>query len=80
MPCYQIEGRAFAQHVLATQPDARIGIVYQNDDFGRDVLKGFKDGLGAKASAIVAELSYESAIRPSTARWCAADPPAPTSS
>jgi branched-chain amino acid transport system substrate-binding protein len=59
MPCYQIEGRAFAQHVLASQPDARIGVVYQNDDFGRDVLKGFKDGLGAKASAIVAELSYE---------------------
>jgi branched-chain amino acid transport system substrate-binding protein len=60
-PCYQIEGRAFAQHVLSTQPDAKIGIVYQNDDFGRDVLKGFKDGLGAKASAIVAELSYETA-------------------
>jgi branched-chain amino acid transport system substrate-binding protein len=61
MPCYQIEGRAFAQHVLTTQPDAKIGIVYQNDDFGRDVLTGFKDGLGAKASAIVAELSYETA-------------------
>lgn len=61
MPCYQIEGRAFAQHVLASQPDAKIGIVYQNDDFGRDVLTGFKDGLGAKASAIVAELSYETA-------------------
>ncbi|MGF6307715.1 branched-chain amino acid transport system substrate-binding protein [Bradyrhizobium sp. i1.8.4] len=61
MPCYQIEGRTFAQHVLATQPDAKIGIVYQNDDFGRDVLKGFKDGLGAKASSIVAELSYETA-------------------
>ncbi|WP_426441898.1 ABC transporter substrate-binding protein [Bradyrhizobium genosp. P] len=61
MPCYQIEGRTFAQHVLSTQPDAKIGIIYQNDDFGRDVLKGFKDGLGAKASAIVAELSYETA-------------------
>ncbi|MCC8979992.1 ABC transporter substrate-binding protein [Bradyrhizobium acaciae] len=59
MPCYQIEGRTFAQHVLATQPDAKIGIIYQNDDFGRDVLKGFKDGLGAKTSSIVAELSYE---------------------
>ena len=59
MPCYQIEGRTFAQHVLSTQPDAKIGVIYQNDDFGRDVLKGFKDGLGAKASAIVAELSYE---------------------
>jgi branched-chain amino acid transport system substrate-binding protein len=60
-PCYQIEGRAFAQHVLSTQPDAKIGILYQNDDFGRDVLRGFKDGLGAKVSAIVAELSYETA-------------------
>jgi branched-chain amino acid transport system substrate-binding protein len=60
-PCYQIEGRAFARHVLSTQPDAKIGIVYQNDDFGRDVLKGFKDGLGANVSAIVAELSYETA-------------------
>ncbi len=59
MPCYQIEGRTFAQHVLATRPDAKIGIIYQNDDFGRDVLKGFKDGLGAKTSSIVAELSYE---------------------
>jgi ABC-type branched-subunit amino acid transport system substrate-binding protein len=61
MPCYQIEGRIFAQHLLSTQPDAKVGIVYQNDDFGRDVLKGFKDGLGAKASMIVAELSYETA-------------------
>jgi ABC-type branched-subunit amino acid transport system substrate-binding protein len=61
MPCYQIEGRIFAQHLLSTQPDAKVGIVYQNDDFGRDVLKGFKEGLGAKASMIVAELSYETA-------------------
>jgi branched-chain amino acid transport system substrate-binding protein len=61
MPCYQIEGRIFAQHLLSTKPDAKIGIVYQNDDFGRDVLKGFKDGLGSKASLVVAELSYETA-------------------
>jgi len=61
MPCYQIEGRIFAQHLLSTQPDAKVGILYQNDDFGRDVLRGFKDGLGAKASMIVAELSYETA-------------------
>jgi ABC-type branched-subunit amino acid transport system substrate-binding protein len=61
MPCYQIEGRIFAQHVLSTQPDAKIGIIYQNDDFGRDVLKGFKDGLGTKTSMIVTELSYETA-------------------
>jgi branched-chain amino acid transport system substrate-binding protein len=61
MPCYQIEGRIFAQHLLSTNPDAKVGIVYQNDDFGRDVLKGFKDGLGSKASLVVAELSYETA-------------------
>jgi branched-chain amino acid transport system substrate-binding protein len=62
MPCYQIEGRIFAQHLLSTQPDAKVGILYQNDDFGRDVLRGFKDGLGAKAATmIVAELSYETA-------------------
>jgi branched-chain amino acid transport system substrate-binding protein len=61
MPCYQIEGRIFAQHLLSTKPDAKVGIVYQNDDFGRDVLKGFKDGLGARASMVVAELSYETA-------------------
>jgi branched-chain amino acid transport system substrate-binding protein len=61
MPCYQIEGRIFAQHLLSTKPDAKVGIVYQNDDFGRDVLKGFKDGLGSKASLVVAELSYETA-------------------
>ena len=42
-----------------SSPHAKIGIIYQNDDFGRDVLKGFKDGLGAKTSSIVAELSYE---------------------
>lgn len=60
MPPYQVEGRAFAKHVLATQKDPKIGILYQNDDFGRDVLKGFKDGLGDKVAAIVAEAPYES--------------------
>ena len=60
MPRYQGEGRAFAKNILATQPDAKIGILYQNDDFGRDVLKGFKDQLGEKASMIVKEIPYES--------------------
>ena len=60
MPPYQVEGRIFARHVLTTQKDPRIGILYQNDDFGRDVLKGFKDGLGDKVSLIGAEAPYES--------------------
>lgn len=58
-PSYQSEGRIFAQHLRSTQPNAKVGIVYQNDDFGRDVLKGFKDGLGEHASMIVAETPYE---------------------
>lgn len=59
-PSYQTEGRAFAANILATKPDAKIAVLYQNDDFGRDVLKGFRDGLGDKANMIVAEASYES--------------------
>ncbi|TCO13057.1 branched-chain amino acid transport system substrate-binding protein [Camelimonas lactis] len=59
-PSYQTEGKAFAANILQTRPDAKIAVLYQNDDFGRDVLKGFKDGLGDKAKMIVAEASYES--------------------
>jgi branched-chain amino acid transport system substrate-binding protein len=44
---------------LKEKPDAKIGVLYQNDDFGKDYLKGLKDGLGAKASMIVSEESYE---------------------
>lgn len=58
-PNYQSEGRIFAKYILEHKPNARIGILYQNDDFGKDVLKGLKDGLGAKASLIVAEENYE---------------------
>jgi branched-chain amino acid transport system substrate-binding protein len=59
-PNYQTEGRVYAQHILQTKPDARIGILFQNDDYGKDYLKGLKDGLGARAkSMIVAEVSYE---------------------
>lgn len=60
MPSYQTEGRAFAANILATKPDAKIAVLYQNDDFGRDFLKGLKDGLGDKTKMIVAEASYES--------------------
>ncbi len=58
-PSYQSEARIYAKYLLKAKPDARISVLYQNDDFGKDYLKGLKDGLGAKASMIVAEESYE---------------------
>ena len=58
-PSYQIEAKIYAKYILKEKPNARIAVLYQNDDYGKDYLKGFKDGLGAKASAIVAEASYE---------------------
>ena len=59
-PNYQSETQIYAKHILKEKPNAKIGILYQNDDYGKDYLKGFKDGLGAKgASLIVAEESYE---------------------
>jgi branched-chain amino acid transport system substrate-binding protein len=59
-PSYQIEGRIYAKHILKELPDARIAILYQNDDYGKDYIKGLKDGLGAKAkSMVVGEQSYE---------------------
>ena len=59
-PNYQTEARIYAQHILKTKPNAKIGVLYQNDDYGKDYLKGFHDGLGAKAKTmIVKEVSYE---------------------
>ncbi|HEY7843955.1 MAG TPA: ABC transporter substrate-binding protein [Bradyrhizobium sp.] len=58
-PSYQSEARIYAKYLLKEKPDAKIGVLYQNDDFGKDYLKGLKDGLGAKASMIVSEESYE---------------------
>lgn len=57
-PTYQTEGRIFAQYVRGKHPDAKIGILYQNDDSGKDYVKGFKDGLDGKVR-IVAEVPYE---------------------
>ncbi|MET0333520.1 MAG: ABC transporter substrate-binding protein [Rhizobacter sp.] len=57
---YQSEGMIYAKWLLKNKPNAKIAILYQNDDFGKDVLKGVKDGLGAKASTlIVKEATYE---------------------
>jgi branched-chain amino acid transport system substrate-binding protein len=58
-PSYQTEGRIFARYILMEKPDARIAVLYQNDDLGKDYLKGLKDGLGSKASMIALEESYE---------------------
>ena len=58
-PTYQSEAQIYAKYLLKEKPDAKIAVLYQNDDFGKDYLKGLKDGLGDKASMIVAEESYE---------------------
>ena len=59
-PPYQSEARIYAAYILKNKPNAKIGILYQNDDFGKDYLKGLKDGLGDKAkSLIVSEQPYE---------------------
>ncbi len=58
-PSYQSEARIYAKFLMKEKPDAKIAIMFQNDDFGKDYLKGLKDGLGAKASMITAEESYE---------------------
>jgi branched-chain amino acid transport system substrate-binding protein len=59
-PSYQSEAQIYAKWLLKEKPDAKVAILYQNDDFGKDYLKGIKDGLGAKASSmIIMEESYE---------------------
>ncbi len=59
-PSYQSEGRIYAKYILKEKPNAKIAVLYQNDDYGKDYLKGLKDGLGNKAaSMIIAEESFE---------------------
>src|ERR1700751_2008960 len=59
-PNYQSEGRIYAAYILQNKPDGRIGVLYQDDDFGKDYLKGLTDGLGDKAkSMIVVEDAYD---------------------
>jgi branched-chain amino acid transport system substrate-binding protein len=60
MPNFSIEASAYAAHILKARPNARIGILYQNDDYGKDLVAGLKKALGDKAQQlIVAEASYE---------------------
>src|ERR1700739_2970949 len=59
-PNYFVEGRIYGQYILKNYPNAKVGVLYQNDDLGKDYLNGIKAGLGDKASSIiVAEASYE---------------------
>jgi len=58
-PPYQGEARIYAKDILANHASAKIGVLYQNDDYGQDYLKGLKDGLGSNASMIVDSESYD---------------------
>ncbi len=59
-PSYQSEGQIYAQYILKNHPNGKIGILFQNDDYGKDYVKGLKDGLGDKAKTmIIAEQPYE---------------------
>jgi branched-chain amino acid transport system substrate-binding protein len=58
-PSYQSEAHIYAKYLMKEKPDAKIAVLFQNDDFGKDYLKGLKDALGAKTSMVVAEESYE---------------------
>jgi len=61
-PTYQAEGQIYAKYIMKNHPNAKIGILFQNDDYGKDYVKGLKDGLGDKAKTmIVSELPYEPA-------------------
>ena len=59
LPSYVGEGKVYARHIRATKPNARIAVLYQNDDYGRDLLNGFRAGLGPKRGSIVATQTYD---------------------
>ena len=58
-PDYQSEAIIYARNLLKVAPNAKIGVIYQNDDYGKDYLAGLHKGLGPKSSLIVKEVSYE---------------------
>jgi len=58
-PSYLSEGHAYAAYILANKPDGKVGVLYQNDDFGKDYLHGVTEGLSGKTAKIVVALSYE---------------------
>jgi len=58
-PNYRAEGTIYGRYVAKTSPKARVGVLYQNDDYGKDLLKGLTNGLGSKAKLIVAKQNYD---------------------
>jgi len=58
-PDYHTEGIIYAKHILATIKDAKIGVLYQNDDYGKDYFNGIKDGLGKEVGRLVKVVTYE---------------------
>ena len=59
LPSYVGEGKVYARHIVRNKPNAKIAVLVQNDDYGKDLLAGFKTGLGAKRRNLVAEQSYD---------------------
>jgi len=60
LPLYDMEAKIYANYVLKNKPDGKVAIIYQNDDFGKDYVRGFREGLGDKAKSMIAlELPYE---------------------
>lgn len=58
-PDYQSEGKIYARYIMQQHRNAKLGVIYQNDDYGRDYLKGLKEGLGENGAMIVAAMSYD---------------------
>ena len=58
-PAYQFEGKIYGQAIARNSPNAKIGVIYQNDDYGKDYIAGLEEGLGAKTSNIVGKEPYE---------------------
>src|SRR3984893_12339379 len=63
-PDYEAEGKIYAKDILATNPRARIAVLYQNDDYGKDYLKGITDGLGDKAGTLIVKTATYNANDP----------------
>jgi branched-chain amino acid transport system substrate-binding protein len=61
-PSFLNEGRVYGQYLAANHPAGKIAVLYQHDDYGKDILNGLKQGLGAKASMIISEASYEVSV------------------
>jgi branched-chain amino acid transport system substrate-binding protein len=59
LPSYVGEGKVYARHIRATKPNAKVAVLYQNDDYGRDLLNGFRAGMGPKRGNIAATQSYD---------------------